>query len=438
MSSIFRHRISKLVFVAVMITIVVDTQIFRIFGFINERSSATTLVIFGITAIVFALWQYTPFRLFSQMLNKSIIVSKQHFILRWMHKGISISQHFLLALLVIAFLQIIIVSSYNMLILEAALCTSYFLSLVLIGFLSYRFFMWFKFNHDPVVFSYALAMVVISANALFTPLYIIWDLQNVPLHVQALKQSGMPFSSADNLFYNSYIVTSVMSFILTWFATVLLLHHYSNKFGRVKYWIIISLPLIYFIGPFQLQFLELFYDIRLTYPVIFNLIYTIAFSVIKPAGGLLFGFAFWTIARSLGDLPIKHYVSISGYGIMLLFLSNQASGLNIAPYPPFGMSSISYLPSASYFILVGIYTAAISVAQDTKLRKEIRRSVETHTDLLDRIGASQLEQQIHQRIEGLSGIVADSEESIDTLPSDEEIRDYIDQVINEVRQKDGE
>jgi hypothetical protein len=67
----------------------------------------------------------------------------------------------------------------------------------------------------------------------------------------------------------------------------------------------------------------------------------------------------------------KDYMLISAYGMMLLFTSNQPIGLLLVPYPPFGLATISFMGLASYLIFVGIYSAAVSVSEDTKLRQSI-------------------------------------------------------------------
>jgi hypothetical protein len=241
----------------------------------------------------------------------------------------------------------------------------------------------------------------------------------------------MLFGSADNFFYYPFIITAIMSFISTWIATALLLHYYSKKLGFVRYLIVVSLPLIYFVSQFQLQFLDLFYSIRLSNPVLFNIVYTVAFSRAKSLGGLLFGFAFWVIARSLKNGIVKECVTISGYGIMLLFISNQPSELNNAPYPPFGIISVSCISIASYLTLIGIFFTAIYVAHDARLRKDIRESVEQHSNLLDKIGTSQLQREILAKVAKFKNTYNEPQ-VLEALPKDEEIREYIAEVIEEI------
>ncbi|MGA7007360.1 MAG: hypothetical protein WBY28_09825, partial [Nitrososphaeraceae archaeon] len=68
--------------------------------------------------------------------------------------------------------------------------------------------------------------------------------------------------------------------------------------------------------------------------------------------------------------------------------SNQAVVLASAPYPPFGLATVSFVGLSTYLIFVGIYSSAISVAQDAELRKIVRTTVKEEFDLLRNIGTS--------------------------------------------------
>ena len=122
------------------------------------------------------------------------------------------------------------------------------------------------------------------------------------------------------MFNLAYFITSVMSFVSTWFATVLLLQHYSTKIGRAKYWVIVSIPLVYFLSQFQTILLGIFTPFRLSDPILFGLTYTLVFSASKPLGGILFGVAFWIVSRGVSHGQVKDYMIISGYGLLLLLL----------------------------------------------------------------------------------------------------------------------
>ena len=109
-------------------------------------------------------------------------------------------------------------------------------------------------------------------------------------------------------------------------------------------------------------------------PITISIILTVLLSLSKPIGGLTFGFGFWRIAKTIGyEKTIKKHMIISGWGILLLFGTNQASNQVLVPYPPFGLATISVLILASYMMLLGIYNSARLVSVNSTLRKTIRK-----------------------------------------------------------------
>jgi hypothetical protein len=163
------------------------------------------------------------------------------------------------------------------------------------------------------------------------------------------------------------------------------------------------------------------------------------FSGTVPAGGILFGIAFWSIARNISNNVVKQYMMISAYGMMILFSSNQASALVRVFYPPFGLVTLSFFGLASYLILIGIYSAVTSVAQDSELRRSIKRSAEDQAGILKEIGASQMENEIRKRIKTVTqDLLAKSEEmneqtGISPSLGEEEIKEYLEQVVEEIK-----
>jgi hypothetical protein len=141
-------------------------------------------------------------------------------------------------------------------------------------------------------------------------------------------------------------------------------------------------------------FLNLLTPFRLSDPISFGIVYTLFFSATKPVGGILFGIAFWTMAKSITRNVVKDYMIFSVYGIMLLFTSNQIIGVILAHYPPYGLVTISFLGIASFLVLIGIYSSAITVSEDSKLRQSIRNFARKESRLLNSIGTAHMEQEI--------------------------------------------
>jgi hypothetical protein len=88
-------------------------------------------------------------------------------------------------------------------------------------------------------------------NAGVTLLYMTSELQNDPVNIRPIKSLTGALSSAETTLSSLYFLTSVLSFILTWIATVILLKHYSRKLGKAINELVSSLCISHvFTNPF--------------------------------------------------------------------------------------------------------------------------------------------------------------------------------------------
>ena len=121
----------------------------------------------------------------------------------------------------------------------------------------------------------------------------------------------------------------------------------------------------------------------------------------KPIGGFVFGDTFWKISRIISyERTVKTYMAISGFGIFLIFAANQATTQIVIPYPPFGLSSITVLNIAAFFMLLGICNSATLVSANHDLRKLIRKHA-LESRLLDIIGQAEMQTEIRKTIKKL-------------------------------------
>jgi hypothetical protein len=437
----FQNKIgSKGIFIVVsfiIIALIVDTSIVKISAITGGLSSAnSSIAIFVVMTVIFAVGQYLILGFVGGVSKKN--ESNEKLLLSAIGKIVSIIQYVLIAIFVSLILQMLFTSSYNVLFLEVGIWISYILAIALLGFLSQRFLSWFRFYHDPVVLAYSLAIMMISINAIFTILYVNNELRNQPANIRPEITPIAPYASAYGIFNSGYVITSFMSFILTWVATVLLLRNYSRKLGTAKYWILVSIPLVYFLSQFQPLFLNMFEPFRLSDPILFGVVYTLFFSATVPAGAILFGIAFWSVARNMGRSMVKQYMMISAYGMMLLFSSNQASGLVLAPYPPFGLVTACLTGLSSYLVLLGIYSSAISVSEDAKLRQSIRKAAMADSRILDSIGTAQMEQELQNKVLTIAKKASNTmteETGVQTSLTEEDMKEYLHEVIKEIKKK---
>jgi hypothetical protein len=109
------------------------------------------------------------------------------------------------------------------------------------------------------------------------------------------------------------------------------------------------------------------------------------------------------VAKHLEDSNVKGYLIISACGMCLLFASDQPTSLILAPYPPFGLVTICFMGLASYLLYLGIYSSALSVSEDSRLRQTIRKAaLKESQQFLDAIGTAEMEQEIKRRVVSFS------------------------------------
>jgi hypothetical protein len=167
-------------------------------------------------------------------------------------------------------------------------------------------------------------------------------------------------------------------------------------------------------------------------------LYTLFFTFSRPVGAILFGLAFWMIARRLRDKSsvVVDYMIISGIGLVLLFVSNQAIIFVDEPYPPFGLASVSFMGLASYLVLIGIYSSAISISEDSRLRSSIRNFAIKEANLLDSIGTAHLEQEIQKKVVEFTKRNQDriaEEAGVQSSLTEDDMKSYLQQVIKEIQ-----
>jgi hypothetical protein len=345
-------------------------------------------------------------------------------------------QYVLAAIIAFVILEMLFFSYYDIAMLTITTIVSYSLAVIMMGLLAQRFFSWFRSNKNVVVFLYGLSSATVAINAAFTLLFVTNLLAQKPPEVREfllLVSTFITPGSIIDILDNAFVISSILSFALMWIATSMLL---CRRLGKVRYWIMIGMPLAYFLSQFVSLFLNLFAPLLNVEPVSYGILLTLIFTLSKPAGGILFGIAFWIIARKIQNSVVRDYMIISAYGLILLFVSNQAIVLVNAPYPPFGMATISFIGLSSYLVLLGIYSSAISVSEDSKLRQSIRNFAIKDSRLLDSIGTAHMEQEIQKRVLELTKQNQDrmaEESGIQSSLTEEDMKEYLQQVIEEVK-----
>ena len=241
-----------------------------------------------------------------------------------------------------------------------------------------------------------------------------------------------------SLLNNVYTASSIMSFGSIWLTTALLLNSYRERLvNTIVYWVLLSIPLIYFSVNYLYPLLVS--TVLSTYmasdPLTISMVLTTFLSLSKPIGGLTFAIAFWKISRIIAyEKNTRISMIISGWGILLIFGANQALLQTLTPYPPFSLVTLSVLILGSFLMLLGIYNSATLVSINNSLRRAIYKQA-SETKLLGVIGDAEMQRVIEKTANRISkqkdALELDAKKSIDL--DETELKKYVDLVIREVR-----
>jgi hypothetical protein len=353
-----------------------------------------------------------------------------------LHKAVSIVQWVLVGNIILLIIQMVLFSSYTILSLVFVAYVSNFMTAGLLFVFALRFFSWYKSgNHSLGILLYALAFIILAVSEVFAGIgsgYLLWQKDYVITPASEVHFRSFPEGSLLDVFFSSYSYVDYSSFLLTLIASALLLYHYSKKTRTPKMIIIIALPILGYTATIldALNIYDTDTNVNLFYYYIFQ-------SLASISGGILFAFSFWFISKRLPESPVKTFLRIAAVGFILLYLSNHTD-VNSATYPQYGINSLSLLPLASYFVLFGLYSSAMSLSQDITLRQHLRSIAKNDNNLLSSIGTAQMEREVNRAVGELKEVADEQEKElaektgIETPVPESEIEDYLKQVIEEV------
>jgi hypothetical protein len=351
-----------------------------------------------------------------------------------------LTQIFLFSLLVLLNFQVVVLHYYFLHILTISLFVSYSLSFFVLFFLIYKFLQWYNIKRNYLLLFYSLAFGTVFFESVtklsFTEIMIMFKPQIIfPMTIGS--SVFIPTSSIQAFLNNIFPILSIFSFIFAWIASSIMLKEYSNKVGgKVRYWIIVSIPLVFYISQFFIQFNSQIIFQLTSNITSFSIALTIIFIFSKLIGGLLFGIPFWIIAKTIHNSIIKTSMTIAGFGFVFLFLTNQAHGIVVTPFPPFGITTSLFFGLSSFLVLVGLYSSAIYIAENKDIRKLIRNNILKY-DLLNQMSSRFIED---KTISYINQIRKSSETDLFVdynrlFLNDREIKQYVKDVIDEINKK---
>ena len=428
--------------------------------------------------IVYAVGQYLILEFVKQK-SRMIRTKSPHF--NKLSTIVTIVQYVLTAGIVFITLQILVNSYYYTSLLTWNSSISYAIASIIMVILAIKFFSWYRSNRNFIVLLYSVSFIITSISIVSSIVFFTVVLVDTPAKKTSPSLLELPseqeevghgpeqeevghgpeqeevghgpeqeevghgpdirkyeLSTVLGKVQTVFVTSHIASFLLLWGSTAMLLHTYSKKLGKVKFWTIIAIPAASFLSIFVIITPFVMSISNGSHDTIFEIIVVDALGYTLPAlvSGILFGLPFWTIARSLNhNTALKDYMFIAGSGFALFEVAITGSVI-LAPYPPLGLASVSFVGASSYLILMGIYSSAISMSGDVKLRQAIRKSAVDESKLLVGVGSAQMEQKIEKKVIELAKGQAASmidQTGVQLSLTEHDMKQYLSSVLKEIK-----
>src|SRR5919107_3341220 len=380
------------------------------------------------------------------------IINKKTYLMTFIAWAIIITDVIFGAIIV----EMVLFSQYSTYLLILLLLISA-VAILFFGFRTYKFLSWFNSSvnkrHSIMILAFAVSSMLLCIS---TTVAITLDIKQLVVSRPPSIDQNYPASNsmAHRQLTSEQLIIHLYGFLVPQVTAIAIaeivgvaffLRYFKDQIGRATFWTIIILPPVLFLaGVFGPQFLKSTGS-EFVYMESQFLIFRVMGTAGWVAADFVIAYAFILVAKTLGRQitssrnKIINYLIISALATILISPTTN-NWITNNSYPPFGAIQRAFLVLASFLFSIGIYSVALSVAQDSELRHLARKYVKEYA-LLDTLGNAQENAEIMRKLVKLIHQHADAmkkETAVESPMLDvNEVRQYIDLVIRESRGKKG-
>lgn len=432
------NKVTLLFILAISVIIVIDSSVINFYAYTNKELPVSSKVgIFTIFSITFAIFAIV---LLKAIESYDLMSSFKQRMARILVRFTALASQFMvITFLAVEIVQMVFVKMYNSNLTLLILFSSFVPSVLFILLLVVLLVRWFRSSKNFMIIAYAISFSFVFIYLVLSIVYVNVQYTSTSEWIKAKSLHSILVNSFVSDLSFSFGVTldglSLLSFIFVWIATVALLRQYRNKIGRTRFWVIIMIPLIYFLFPFETYLANFSGTLLSGSPAIFSVIYILLFSATKQVGGILFSIVFLTAATKIKQPNLQNSLKIAAIGIAVVFSSMEINSLLYAAYPPYGVLTIMLMPLGSYCLFIGLFGSARLASQDKKLRREFFQSAEKQLAFLQTLGRVQMERELEKSLNSLLKRSSVLDESRDDYQGEENVRELVQEVIDELRSR---
>jgi hypothetical protein len=428
-----KNNFVPIIIIAMIVSVLVDSQLGIIADFIPEYLSSPAGLLLFVSLTVFSI--FSSFFLINNIkhINSLTVGKYAHF--KLIYYLVFTGQCLIALMLIFTVLQILIFQEYDTLSLFVIHIISYGIWIGILGLLARAFILWYRnFNQNIMILIFAMAMIGYIVNGVFG---LVNQIDMLTQQDQIISSDYVAyFPEFSNLTVSDqinvvYQMSSLAAYILTWIGSVKLLYQNLRRIGRLKFWCMMIISLIYYNISFPLFVLGYFDPVNNENALLNILIFSFGAII----SGIIFGISFLYVARTLKTKSvIRTQLILTAYGFLLFYITGSATAAQAA-YPPFGLISVSLIGLSCYLIYSGLCSAAQIVSQDLALLRSIKHSVTEQANFLGGIGTAHRNKELESKVLTIAkNLENELEEASGVEPSmtEPEIVDYVQYVMNEI------
>jgi hypothetical protein len=348
--------------------------------------------------------------------------------------------------LIISIFQMYLTNSYSNLVFYFTTYLSFTSSFFFLSVLCLKFFKLFLAQRNYLLILYGILFAICCCGVVMAMIYLVNGLETHPSIIKPVSPRVLIANTYSiNIIFQSYIsviydILFLISFILAWFVSVIILKPYSRRIGRYLFWFLVSIPLFFYMTRYEtilnLSDQHVFVSVTNIIPSSFMESIFITFKNADiQLGGVFFGLPFLIIALKLNNELLRRTMINTVIGMMILFASRDLHTIFVSSFPPGGIVTISFTPIGSYMLLFGLISFVKLAVKDRQLYLGLIRQFDTNSILKNLIASEKMVSTLGIAKPLIDFSIQWQKENLHEEMKLDEIKEIVNDVISELRKK---
>ena len=257
-----------------MAVVVTDSTIVKFYAYSGvQLPTSWNVGIFVMLSIIYSVTGIILINSVSRFTSKYVYNLPLN--LKYFRALILATQISVISVIIVILLQMMFFNRYSVYLLQGVTYLTHISALIFMVLLVLIFISWLKSRKNYIILLFIISFALVSVNIIVSLLYLESQFYSASfnyvrphaIHNVIVSTHLTPWSE---LLASIFDILSLSSFLTIWMATITLLYQYRFKVGKIRYFVVVSIPLIYYLVPLQDYFGNVFSPLILSEPITFG------------------------------------------------------------------------------------------------------------------------------------------------------------------------